>query len=351
MRIAQVAPLFESVPPKCYGGTERVVSYLTEELVRLGHDVTLFASADSTTAATLIPCAPTALRSASGVLDPMAYHVIMLEEVFRRLGDFDIIHFHSDYLHFPLCRRSSGCFVTTLHGRQDIGETILLHGEFAGMPLVSISLAQRRPLKGSVWIGNVYHGLPEDLYNPETKTGSYLVFLGRISPEKRVDRAIEIAQRAGLPLKIMAKIDKADREYYEREVVGLLSMPGIEFLGEGDELAKEELLRNAYALLMPIDWPEPFGLVMIEAFACGTPVVAFDNGSVSEVLDDGITGFVVNDVAEAVDALDFVGELDRKRVRRVFKERFSARRMAEDYVALYRLLNPCLSDANPALIQ
>jgi glycosyltransferase involved in cell wall biosynthesis len=335
MRIAQVAPLYERVAPKAHGDRERAVSYLTEELVARGHEVTLFASGDSETKATLMPCAPHGLRLTGGVTDPLAYHYRMLEEVIRRQRDFDVVHLHTDYLHFPLFRRSSSYHLTTLHGRLDLLETALLLEEFREEPLVSISRTQRRPLPGATWIGNVYHGLPDDLYTLQAKPGSYLAFLGRVSAEEGLDRAIEIARLSGLSLKIMAKMGSADHDYYESEIAPLLHQPGIEFLGEGDEQAKQELLGGALALLFPIDWAEPFGLAMIEAFACGTPVVAFDRGSVNEVVDDGTTGLIVRDVEEALAALEFVSSFDRVRIRQVFEDRFSAGRMADDYVGLY----------------
>ena len=333
-----MAPLYESVPPKAYGGTERIVSYLTEELVGRGHQVTLYASADSVTSARLVPCAPMGLRPAGSATDALAYHVLMLEKVFREAGNFDVIHFHVDYLHYPLSRRSRIRQLTTLHGRLDLPELALLYREFRDMPLVSVSMAQRKPLPWANWVGTVYHGLPCRLHSFQAKPDSYLAFVARISPEKRVDRAIDIAQKAGRPLKIMAKIDRVDRDYFEAEIKHLLAKPGVEFLGEGGEEDKEELLGAALALLFPIDWPEPFGLVMIEAFSVGTPVIAFGNGSVYEVVDEGITGFVVDNVAEAARAVDRVGGLDRARMRHVFEERFSAKRMTDDYLALYDAL-------------
>ena len=340
MRIAQVAPLYESVPPKLYGGTERVVSYLTEELVRQGHDVTLFASGDSVTRARLVAACDRSLRLDNRCVDQVSHHLLLLERVFQRAERFDVIHFHVDYLHFPLSRRQPYAQLTTLHGRLDIPDLVPLYEEFDDMPLVSISNAQRDPLSWANWAGTVYHGLPENLYRGRTDPGTYLAFLGRVSPEKRVDRTIEIAKRTGIPLKIAAKIDPTNQEYYEREIVPLLddAGPEIEFVGEIGEAQKNEFLGHAYALLFPIDWPEPFGLVMIEAMACGTPVIAYRNGSVPEVLEDGVTGFIVNGMQGAIAAVGRVPEISRDRCRKVFEERFSARRMAHDYVRVYEQL-------------
>lgn len=335
MKIAQVSPLYESVPPKLYGGTERVVSWLTEELVRQGHEVTLFASGDSNTSAKLVSCAPEALRLA-GCREPLAHHLLMLEEVARRLDEFDIVHYHVDYLHFPLSRRSRVPQLTTLHGRLDSPELAPLFREYREMPLVSISNDQRRPLPFANWVGTVYHGLPQDQFRLNPKGGEYLAFLGRISPEKRPDRAIEIARRAGLPLKIAAKVDRADQEYFEREIKPLLDHPLVEFIGEINDADKQDFLGGALALLFPIDWPEPFGLVMIEAMACGTPVIAWCCGSVPEVMEDGVTGYVVDSLEGAVQAVRRVEELDRRACRAVFERRFTSRRMAEGYLRLYR---------------
>ena len=336
LRIAQVAPLFESVPPRLYGGTERVVSYLTEELVAQGHDVTLFASGDSQTRAHLVAACPRSLRLDSGCIDLMAHHMVMIEQVLRQACDFDILHFHIDYLHYPFSRRQGYPQFTTLHGRLDLPDLIPLYQEFAEMPVVSISEAQRRPLPGANWMGTVYHGLPSDLLRPQYAPGNYLAFLGRISPEKRVDRAIEIAIRAGLPLKIAAKVDRADQDYFDTTIRPLLRHPLVDFLGEIGEKEKETFLGNALALLFPIDWPEPFGLVMIESMACGTPVVAWRHGSVPEIMADGETGFVVQSMEEAVEAVQQISRIDRHRCRQVFEERFTASRMAVDYTALYR---------------
>ncbi len=335
MRIAQVSPLFESVPPKLYGGTERVVSYLTEELVRLGHEVTLFASGDSTTRARLKSPVKKALRLDPDAKDPIAPHVLMLEEVLKEEKFFDIVHFHIDLIHLPLARRMTTPNVTTLHGRLDLPELGPLYREFKEIPVVSISNDQRRPLPWANWQRTVYHGLPEDLYRPYYKPGEYLAFLGRISPEKRPDLAIEIAKRAGVPIKIAAKVDKADEAYFEQRIRPLLSHPLVEFVGEIGEGEKNEFLGRALALLFPIDWPEPFGLVMIEAMACGTPVIAFRRGSVPEVMTDGVTGFICSGIEEAVEAVDKVSSMDRQGVRRVFLERFTARKMALDYVECY----------------
>jgi glycosyltransferase involved in cell wall biosynthesis len=335
MKIAQVAPLMESVPPKCYGGTERVVSWITEELVRQGHDVTLFASGDSVTSANLIPCCPRGLRL-DKALDVTAHHVVMLNEVRSRAAEFDIIHFHIDYLHFPLfCDRPTRT-LTTLHGRLDMPDLPVVFGAFPQMPLVSISNDQRRPLPDLNWVGTVYHGLPHDLLPYcENPSWDYLAFLGRICPEKRVDRAIAIAKRAGMKLKIAAKVDPVDRKYFENEIKPLLDDPLIEFVGEIGDADKAEFLGNAYALLFPIDWPEPFGLVMIEAMACGTPVVAYRRGSVPEVIEHGLTGLVVENEDEAVTAVRRVRMLDRWWVRQHFEERFSVERMVANYCALY----------------
>ncbi len=334
MKIAQVAPLYESVPPQLYGGTERVVSYLTEELVRCGHEVTLFASGDSATAAELVPCCERSLRLGSAV-DMMAHHIVMLEQVFKRAGEFDIVHFHIDYLHFPLSRRSGITQLTTLHGRLDLPDLPQLYREFRDMPVVSISNAQRQPLPFANWLGTVYHGLPLARFPFRENPEDYLVFLGRISPEKRVDRAIEIAKRVERPLKIAAKVDRADERYFEEEVRPLLGHPLIEYTGEVGEREKAELLGGASGLLFPVDWPEPFGLVMIEAMACGTPVLAFRCGSVPEVVREGVSGFVVKDVEEAAAAIEDLVRLDRAKCRQEFEKRFSDQRMTADYVKLY----------------
>ena len=338
MRIAQVAPLYESVPPKYYGGTERVVSYLTEELVRQGHEVTLFASGDSETNARLVAACQRSLRLDEHCQNQMAHHFVVLERVFQHADEFDIIHFHVDYLHFPLSRREGVTQVTTLHGRLDIPDLVPLYQEFRDMPVISISQGQREPLPWANWQATVYHGLPRDLYRFRSEAGQYLAFLGRISPEKRVDRAIEIAKRVGMPLKIAAKIDRADKDYFDSVIAPLLRDSLVEFVGEIGDIEKDEFLGNAYALLFPIDWPEPFGLVMIEAMACGTPVVAYRGGAVPELVETGHTGFVVESMADAVEAVRRVAELSRKRCREVFEQRFTATRMAHDYVQQFERL-------------
>ncbi|MBR0707984.1 glycosyltransferase family 4 protein [Bradyrhizobium liaoningense] len=339
MRIAQVAPLFESVPPRLYGGTERVVYFLTEELVRQGHKVTLFASGDSITSAELVPCTPRALRLDPDVHDPFPHHMLLLDKVRQRAEDFDLLHFHVDYLHFPLFRTHAGRTLTTLHGRQDLADHMPFYAHFPEMPLVSISNAQRAPLPRANFVATVYHGLPLDLHKPtfEPRCG-YLAFLGRISPEKRPDRAIAIARETGLPLKIAAKVDKSDETYFRDVIAPMLDGGGVEFIGEINESQKTEFLGNAAGLLFPIDWPEPFGLVMIEAMACGTPVLAFRSGSVAEIVEDGINGRIVESVEEAVQAMPSLLALDRRAIRARFEERFSATRMAADYVKVYQKL-------------
>jgi glycosyltransferase involved in cell wall biosynthesis len=337
MKIAQIAPLYESVPPKLYGGTERVVSYLADGLVRQGHDVTLYASADSETLAELRPMCDKALRlQGSDVVDPLANHIRMLEIVAQEATEFDIVHFHIDYLHFPLTRRQNLPSVTTLHGRLDIPEVQALFREFPEMNLVSISDSQREPMLWANWVGTVHHGLPEDLYPPIYNKGKYLAFIGRISPEKRVDRAIEVAKQVGLPLKIAAKIDPADKDYFESEIQGLMDHPLVEYIGEIGEHEKAQFLGNAMALMFLIDWQEPFGLVLTEAMACGTPVVAYGMGSVPEVIDDGTTGYIVDSVDAAANAVKRLDALDRRTIRKVFEQRFSVRRMCQDYVRIYQ---------------
>jgi glycosyltransferase involved in cell wall biosynthesis len=339
MKIAQIAPLIESVPPRLYGGTERIASYLTEELVALGHDVTLFASGDSITSANLVPCVPKALRLDASVVDPIPYYMLMLDRVRQRADDFDVLHFHIDQFQFPLFRPIADRTVTTLHGRQDLPDLIPLYLGFGDMPLVSISNDQRRPVPKANFAATVYHGLPLNLHRPVAEpSGDYVAFLGRISPEKRPDRAISIAQALGIPLKIAAKVDRADAVYFKTQIEPLLDGPGVEFIGEINEHQKTQFLGNAKALLFPVDWPEPFGLSMIEAMACGTPVLAFRCGSVPEIVDEGITGAIVETMDQAIAALPGVIALDRKKVRQRFEQRFSATRMAKDYVGVYRSL-------------
>lgn len=335
MKIAQVAPLHESVPPKLYGGTERVVSYLTEELVHMGHQVTLFASGDSLTRARLRPQVSRALRLDERYPDPIPEHFMMLEQVFREAEDFDVVHFHTDYLHLPLASRANISHVTTLHGRLDVPHIHRLFHGFRNLPFISISDAQRTPMPWLNWRRTIHHGLPKDLHTYLQTPQPYLAFLGRISPEKRPDRAIEIAKRVGLPLRIAAKIDASDRDYFDSNIRALLEDPLVEYLGELGEADKGEFLANALALLFPIDWPEPFGLVMIEAMACGTPVIAFGHGSVPEVIEHGANGYIVNSIDEAVAAVERLEPQIRRRCRAIFDERFTARRMAKDHVALY----------------
>ena len=334
LRIAQVAPLSESVPPQLYGGTERVVAFLTDELVAMGHDVTLFASADSRTRARLVPCAPTALRLA-GCRDTLAPHILMLEHMAARAAAYDVIHFHLAHLHFPLVRRLGTPTLTTMHGRLDFPELPALYDEFNDLPLVSISDAQRAPLPMAGWIGTVPHGLPSSLLTYHPGPGRYLAFLGRISPEKRVDRAIQIAVACGQPLRIAAKVDPADRIYFEETIRPLLDHPLVDFIDEIGDADKDAFLGGASALLFPIDWPEPFGLVMIEALACGVPIVAFRGGSVPEVIEHGRTGFVVESLDDAIAATRRVTTLDRADCRRSFDQRFTVTRMAAEYVRLY----------------
>ncbi len=338
MKIAQVAPLYESVPPVGYGGTERVVSWLTEELVRLGHDVTLFASGDSRTTAKLVAGSSASLRSMPHLKDALAHHTVMLDKVRKRRGDFDVIHFHTDYLHFPLGREWTVSNVTTLHGRLDLPDLVPLYREFADVPVISISHRQRDPLPDANWIGNVYHGLPANSLRFHSGDGKYLAFIGRISPEKRPDRAIAIAAAAGMKLRIAAKVDLADRAYFEEVIKPLLSQPHVEFVGEIGDHQKAEFLGNAVACLAPIDWPEPFGLNMIESMACGTPVIAFRHGSVPEVIDDGVSGVIVESVEEAIEAVEKVKGMSRAACRNAFEERFTARRMANDYLKIYQQL-------------
>ena len=338
MRIAQVAPLYESVPPQLYGGTERVVSYLTEALVAAGHQVTLFASGDSITDAELVPVCDRALRLDPDCVDRLAYHVLLLEQVAARAREFDVIHYHIDYQHFPLSRRSGVPQVTTLHGRLDIPDLVPIYQAFPEMPVISISRAQRKPLPWLNWLQTIHHGLPIDLHYPSPEPDGYLAFIGRISPEKRVDRAIEIALALGLPLKIAAKVDRVDEDYFRADIEPRLGHPLIEYVGEIGEAQKGAFLGNARAVLFPIDWPEPFGLTMIEALACGTPVVAFNHGSVPEVLEHGKTGFIVSALDEAIEAVRHIGAISRADCRTAFERRFTADRMAADYVRAYEHL-------------
>jgi glycosyltransferase involved in cell wall biosynthesis len=339
MKIAQIAPLVESVPPRLYGGSERIVSYLSDELVHLGHDVTLFASGDSITKANLVSCTPKALRLDANVRDPIPYYMLMLDRVRAAADDFDFLHFHIDQFHFPLFRSRAERTVTTLHGRQDLPDLKPLYIGFSDMPLVSISDAQRRPIPNANFAATIYHGVPKNLHRPTFKPhGGYVAFIGRISPEKRLDRTIKLARTLGIPLKIAAKVDKVDEVYFREVIEPLLHQPGVEFIGEIDEHAKSEFLGEALALLFLIDWPEPFGLAMIEAMACGTPVLAFRHGSVPEVIEDGVTGMIVDSMEEAIRKLPHVIALDRRTVRRRFEERFSATRMAKEYVQTYRAL-------------
>ncbi|MGB6662928.1 MAG: glycosyltransferase family 4 protein [Xanthobacteraceae bacterium] len=339
MHIAQIAPLTEAIPPKLYGGTERVVSWLTEELIALGHDVTLFASGDSVTSAKLEAMWPRALRLDGAVRDPNGLHMMMLEQVYRRAADFDFLHCHLDYYPFSLFSRQATPFITTLHGRLDLPEHQPVFDTFSTVPVVSTSNAQRRPLPQAHWVRTVYHGLPEKLLEPKPVKPSYFAFLGRIAPEKGIDRAIHIAEHCGVKLKVAAKVDRADEDYYNERIKPLLQSGCVEFIGEIGDKEKPEFLSGAAALLFPIDWPEPFGLVMIEAMACGTPVIAFNRGSVPEIIEDGVTGFVVEDIHGAIGAVDRLGHLSRGKIRSCFEERFTARRMAQDYLSVYRSLS------------
>jgi len=356
MHIAQIAPLTEAIPPKLYGGTERVVSWLTEELIAHGHEVTLFASGDSVTSARLEAAWPRALRLDGAVRDPNALHMMMLERVYRRAGDFDFLHFHLDYYPFSLFSRQATPFVTTLHGRLDLPEHQPVFDVFGAMPVVSISNAQRRPVPQANWVRTVHHGLPADLLRPQPAKPSYFAFLGRIAPEKGVDRAIRIAQHCGVRLKVAAKVDRADQDYYDEQIAPMMRAEHVEYIGEIADRDKSQFLSGAIALLVPIDWPEPFGLVMIEAMACGTPVIAFNRGSVPEVIDDGLTGLIVEDETGAIGSVDRLAHLSRDKIRRRFEERFTARRMAQDYLSVYRSLSDrvaphlrLVSDEAPAL--
>lgn len=345
MRIAQIAPLYESCPPKLYGGTERVVSYLTEDLVAAGHDVTLFASGDSRTKAHLLaPCAR-AIRLAGPDVDGLAYHTIMMHQVAERIDDFDIVHFHTDYMHFAVFERFAAKTVTTLHGRLDALSMKEVFRVFRAMPLVSISDSQRKPVPEANWVRTVHHGLPADVYELGPGDGGYLAFVGRISPEKRPDRAVAIAKGAGVPIRIAAKIDAVDRVYFDRDIAHLFADPLVNFIGEIGDHQKSRFFGGALALVFPIDWPEPFGLVMIEAMTCGTPTIAFRRGSVEEIIEDGVTGFVVDTVDEAIAAVQKLASLDRRRIRQRFDDRFAIRRVSEAYVDLYRQLTKALPAA------
>jgi glycosyltransferase involved in cell wall biosynthesis len=339
MKIAQIAPLMESVPPRYYGGTERVVSYLTEELVAQGHEVTLFASGDSITAADLVPCSTQALRLDAAVKDVVPYYMLMLDKVRSRFAEFDVLHFHIDHFHFPVFRHLAVPSLTTLHGRQDLRDCLPFFAGFSDMPLVSISDAQRTPVPHANFAATIHHGLPPDLHEANYRpNGGYLAFIGRVSSEKGPVDAIRIAQSLGISIKIAAKVDKQDEPYFREVVQPMLSAPGVDFIGEISEREKGPFLRNATALLFPICWPEPFGLVMIEAMACGTPVLAYRAGAVPEVIDEGVSGMIVDNIDQARVALLQVGGMDRRKVRARFEERFTARRMASDYVRLYRSL-------------
>ncbi|NQV10349.1 MAG: glycosyltransferase family 4 protein [Cyanobacteria bacterium] len=349
MNIAQIAPLYESVPPDRYGGTERVVHYLTEELVRRGHDVVLFASGDSQTSADLCACVPKALRCAGYGGDPSIQEVVQLDRVNRQLDHFDIVHFHNSHVHFPLMNRLGRPHLSTVHGSLETAERIELYRHFDQLPLVSISDSQRQPVPAANWVGTVHHGLPTDLYRFSATPAPYLAFVGRISPEKRLDRAIEIALACGLPLKVAAKVDPSDRAYFHTMIEPLLDdNPTVDMVGEVDDAGKQELLGNALALLFPIDWQEPFGLVMIEANACGTPVIAWRNGSTPELIDDGVNGYLVESIEEAKTAVQRLDRLDRYRIRGNFEVRFSATRQAEDYEQLYRHLIQADRSDSPA---
>jgi glycosyltransferase involved in cell wall biosynthesis len=338
MRIAQVAPLAESVPPKLYGGTERVISWLIDDLVKLGHDVTLFATGDSTTCARLVSVWPRALRLGRPRCDPAAAHTALLETIAKHASQFDMIHCHIDWTHLPILSRAGVPFLTTLHNRLDTPGLPEVIRQFPTAPFISISNNQRIPLAEANWLGTIYHGLPGDSLRPRLAAGSYLAFLGRLTREKGPETAIQLARSAGMPLRIAAKVPRAERGYFKEQIEPLIDGDDIQIIGEVNEGTKEEFLANAAALLFPIDWPEPFGLVMIEAMACGTPVIAFRRGSVPEVIEDGVTGFIVDNEAEALEAIRRLPELDRRGVRAGFDQRFTAQRMAEDYVRHYELL-------------
>lgn len=351
MKIGQVAPLHESIPPRLYGGTERIVHYLTEELVKAGNEVTLFATGDSITKGRLIANVEEGLRLKQSCTDPLAHHIVQMQEVIERAPEFDILHFHTDYLHFPFSSHLATSCITTLHGRLDIPDLQYVYNKFSSQKVISISDNQRKPLPQANWISTVYHGIPQDLHQPGTGNGGYLAFLGRVSPEKGVDRAIEIALASGNIVKIAAKIDKADEPYFERHIKSLLRHPLVEFIGEITEVQKTDFLGKAKALLFPIDWAEPFGLVMIESMACGTPVIAFRNGSVPEIIDDGITGFIVDSIQEAVNAISKIDHLSRTAIRRVFEKRFTAAKMAENYLKIYSSLMRNITDKRKGILK
>jgi glycosyltransferase involved in cell wall biosynthesis len=336
MHIAQIAPLTEAIPPKLYGGTERVVYWLVEGLIALGHEVTLFASGDSCTSAKLEPIWPRALRLDGSIRDPNALHMLMLERVRQRAAEFDFLHFHLDYYPFSLFSRQSTPFVTTLHGRLDLPEHQPLFDTFPSAPVISISDSQRRPVPHAGWVRTIHHGLPADLLTPQQVKPEYFAFLGRTSPEKGLERAVHIARQCGIPLKIAAKVDRVDQEYFDEKIAPLIDGKHIEYIGEINDREKSAFLSGAVALLVPIDWPEPFGLVMIEAMACGTPVIASNRGSVPEIIEDGVTGFIVEDEKGAIGAVDRLPQLSRQKIRQEFEQRFTARRMAQDYLAAYR---------------
>ncbi|RJG07226.1 glycosyltransferase family 4 protein [Noviherbaspirillum cavernae] len=336
MKIAQFSPLFERVPPKAYGGTERIISYLTEELVRRGHEVTLFATGDSSTDARLVSAVDQPLRQEVGRQSWLAYYAMQLDQLAQMAHSFDVIHFHTEYMHFPLARMLGVPHVTTVHGRLDLPELMPLYKRFNDCPLVSISNSQRNPLPAANWCDTIYHGLPSDMYAFMPTGGDYFAFVGRVSPEKRLDRAIEIARACGMRLYIAAKIDQMDEPYFNSEIKPLLRDPLVEYIGEVGDREKRELLEHASALLFPVDWPEPFGLVMIEAFACGTPVIAYRNGSIPEIMEDGVTGFVVTDQEAAIRAAQNIAAIDRRHCRDTFERRFTVATMAENYLRIYQ---------------
>jgi glycosyltransferase involved in cell wall biosynthesis len=336
MKIAQISPLHESVPPKMYGGTERIVSYLTEELVERGHQVTLFASADSITKAELISPGCKALRLIKNCVDPLSYHFLMLEMIQKEMQRFDIIHYHLDYIHYSYSRKNKTPHVTTLHGRLDIPELIPLFNEFKEMPVISISNSQKQPFSEINWKATIHHGLPENKYTFNSKPEDYFAFIGRFAPEKRPEIAIELCQKTNTKLKLAAKVDRADEEYYKAIVEPLLKQPNVNYIGEINDGEKNNFLGNAIALIFPINWPEPFGLVMIEAMACGTPVIAWNHGSVSEVIEHGVNGFIVNTMDEAIEAIKNIHKIDRKKVRENFEKRFTVKKMTDEYLNAYK---------------